>query len=255
MSTLGAVQTPTVAFSVMLFGPTLESSDVTDATEAAMVRAVAAAAGTDAALVSVVAVDWTIQAVFSFSSAPPHLSEDAMGSALEAALANVTGAQDRNTTLQVLGTNFFTARRRRLQAALEITILVANPELSAVRHFNTTLQDAMLPTNGSLTAALLAMGVNGSAVTLAVAHATGVEFHFLISCPPGVAPDGSPLPTATALFAAVSQGTLDTHAGFLADINAAGLGAVSSIAVSRLPILGAIAASGCACATSALSFG
>jgi hypothetical protein len=258
LATSGAVQVPTVAFSVMLTGPSLHSSDLSNQSLAAMRVAVAGAAGTDASLASIAGVDYALQAVFSLSDAPSTMQTDAVSTALEAALNSATGALARNTTLEVLGVNTVTTRRRRLlqsSPTLEVTVLAASASLTTAQSFNATLQSAM--SNGSLTAALQASGVNSSAVSLAVAHQTGLHFHFVIACAPGLDADGAARPSATTLFAAVSQGTIATQAGFLADVNAAGLpGTVTSLVVSRLPIIGAYTARSdfvarfvCACVT------
>jgi hypothetical protein len=236
------VQVPTVAFSVMLYGPSLHSSELSNQSLTAMRLAVANAAGAAVSTVSIAGVDWALQAVFSLSDTPNSMPADAVGTALEAALYSAAGAHAGNTTLEVLGTNTVTTRRR-LQSSpiMEVTVLAASSSLTTVQYFNATLQSAL--SNGSLSAALQASGVIGGAVALAVAHQTGLQFHFVIACASDVdLEEGSALPSATTLFAAVSQGTLAAQPAFLADVNAAGLGStITSLTVSRQPIIGALA--------------
>jgi hypothetical protein len=159
---------------------------------------------------------------------------------VRAAMTNITLSEARGTVVQVFAMNVHSNRRRlqQQQAYAEALVMAFNTDMSAVADFNDTV--VLAAANGTLTVAMIAAGVRASSANVAAPPSTGAQFHFAIQCAPlpGVT---SGVPSTTAVLQAVSPAGLYASTGFLTDLNAAGLGTITSMFVSQAAVAGAFA--------------
>jgi hypothetical protein len=214
---------PTVFASITVFGPTLDL-EVSGGASDAVAAAIAAAAGTDASLVSIARA---VEYVLAFVIAVPGARIDSVGaSTLSAALLNATTAD--GVSLQVSGIS--SGGRRRQLRTLEANVVGYSANLSSVISFNSSLADAV--SSGALTASLRAVGINTTGASLPVPPQSGVQFGVSIQCPDG---------DVDAAVQAVSPGALGASQTLMNDLSNAGLGIITGARVTMAPIIGAVA--------------
>ncbi len=190
--------------------------------------------------------------MLSFVLAVPGVNASAgtSASAVGAALAAATGASGRGVALQVLGVS--TGGGRRL-LAVEARVQAFSATITGVLQMNATLAEVV--SDGTLTTALQAAGVNTTGAELPVPPRLGAQFHLALQCPDGaVDGNGTLLPNAaaTTMLERLSPAALGASASLLGDFNMVGLGNIASVGVSLLATIGALACSlllqhACAC--------
>lgn len=187
--------------------------------------------GLDASLISVTRLLFVLQFVVALSGANQTASSRVTSDALLAAVVAATGSQSGGTTVSVLGTNAV-ARRRRLLGIVEVTLLASHPVLSSVLGFNDTLVAAAA--NGTLASVLRTAGVSVGGLYVPVPPVSGAQFTMAVRCPTGAG-----RPSVPTVMQALSPGGVDVSSGLLANFNAAGLGRITHLAISELPVVGA----------------
>jgi hypothetical protein len=222
------VSVPTVFVSITAFGDLLDVNLAAGKLQS-VAAAMADSLGTDTSLVIVTSEQYVLQSIVAL---PSSNVSDAVRTAVAAVFIK-TGA----SSTQVLG---MSATSRRL-LALEVTVASTFANYSAMAAFNTTLTAAVA--NGSFSASLQQLGVR-SAAYLPVRAASGAQFSFMIQCPGGTSVGGTVLPDVTAVLQGVSQTGIDAYTGFHSELDAAGLGVIDSVVVTRLPVASAHRSSG-----------
>jgi hypothetical protein len=218
---------PTVFASITVFGPTLDL-EVSGGASDAVSAAIAAAAGTDASLVSIARA---VEYVLAFVVAVPGASLGSVSAAtLSAALLNATAVD--GMSLQVSGIS--SGARRRGLRSLEASVVGFSAHLASVVSFNSSLAGAI--SSGALTASLRAVGINTTGASLPVPAQSGVQFGVSIQCPGG---------DVDAALQAVSPAALGASQTLMSDLSNAGLGVITGARVTMSPIVGAQRFSGC----------
>ena len=216
------VSVPSVLFSITVFGPTLDA-EVSGGGASAVAAAFASFAGVSASSISFTR---SVEYVLSFVLALPGVTTGGNTSAaVSQGLASaLPGA---GMTVQVEGVS--TVARRRLHSTTEATVFAYSSRLASAAAYNASLLRVV--TNGSLTTALQSAGVATTGVTQPTPPTSGAQFGVQI-----VSADAT---AAAQLVTALSPSALASSTQLQADLNAAGLGTISSFAITQAPTMGA----------------
>jgi hypothetical protein len=212
---------PTAYFAVTVYANDL-AAFLTDAGAQAVVDAMATATGSTSSRVSVLSGEFTLSVELALAGV--NASATSAASLRPALLVALLPPPLSSSSLAMSLLGLAPADALQPSAGVNASLLVATTDLADLQQFNATLAAALR--DGSATTALQAAGVSASGAQLTGATQAGVQLHFALGCPADAC-------NMSHVLEAVSPAALSApSSAFLADLSTAGLGAISSLAVT-----------------------